>query len=558
MSNTTLTIDDLIRDNTHRLLKLTQEITTTKNTYEFEIGETTHATIPQELVDKVMAETTHENDHMVINENKSQYIVFKNTTISRRQVAYFSAHSELAWPPTTFKPQILLQCDVPNCINPSHLICRNHPLLSTDAFGFTEADWIIIKMRLGLPQNFSDLPDSCINYNNNIQGGYAYFAYKYQSFSAHKYALLAFDSSAHENHDKFQVRHLCGNSLCCNPRHLKMGTPFDQAEDRKIHGTEARAAAKLTDDQVQEIFLAKGGTDSAKNIAARYGIGAGAVRDIWNGTSWNHITGLPKKERPKRVRISKKDMVITEEWKTEAKRVVAEQTILEISEDGITHHVNDLTKDKAGYSQLSICGRYFGAHQVACILKYDLNYVPSAKKLMARHICRNRACFRPEHVELGTSQDNAKDKDRDGTNNAIDEKTQELLQQSYGTGTTQERANILGLSSTTIIKYDKKAGREIKKRKLDEETIQKIRDSYGQDSLAKRAKTLGVHRTIIQRYDEKEGRPFVYAIKPPKKVDDEVKQQIVQSRTWNMTRQQRAEKIGIDVTTLDKYDKILP
>jgi len=31
------------------------------------------------------------------------------------------------------------------------------------------------------------------------------------------------------------IRHRCGNSKCCNPKHLKLGTPKDQEEDKHYH-----------------------------------------------------------------------------------------------------------------------------------------------------------------------------------------------------------------------------------------------------------------------------------------------------------------------------------
>ena len=37
--------------------------------------------------------------------------------------------------------------------------------------------------------------------------------------------------------DGMQVRHLCGNPSCYNPKHLKMGTVQENADDRRLHGT---------------------------------------------------------------------------------------------------------------------------------------------------------------------------------------------------------------------------------------------------------------------------------------------------------------------------------
>ena len=59
--------------------------------------------------------------------------------------------------------------------------------------------------------------------------GYGRFKYRYQSWRAHRFALVSLDIMPEvSNH---VVRHLCRNKLCCNPKHLVWGTQQDNVWD---------------------------------------------------------------------------------------------------------------------------------------------------------------------------------------------------------------------------------------------------------------------------------------------------------------------------------------
>lgn len=57
-----------------------------------------------------------------------------------------------------------------------------------------------------------------------------------------------------EIHRNLVVRHLCNNSVCVNPKHLKLGTHFDNMQDKVRAGRQARGGlngrTKLTSKQV--------------------------------------------------------------------------------------------------------------------------------------------------------------------------------------------------------------------------------------------------------------------------------------------------------------------
>jgi DNA-binding XRE family transcriptional regulator len=70
------------------------------------------------------------------------------------------------------------------------------------------------------------------------------------------------------------VRHLCNNSRCCNPHHLAIGTPADNAADKKLHGTllsgKNHPNRKLDDDDVDDMCKRSAEGESPKNIHASY------------------------------------------------------------------------------------------------------------------------------------------------------------------------------------------------------------------------------------------------------------------------------------------------
>jgi hypothetical protein len=67
--------------------------------------------------------------------------------------------------------------------------------------------------------------------------------------------------------------------------------------------------------------------------------------------------------------------------------------------------------DKEGYGYTSFNGFDRLVHRTA----YEIHFGKIPDVLQVLHGCKNRNCFAPEHLSIGTANDNAKDKKRDGT-----------------------------------------------------------------------------------------------------------------------------------------------
>jgi hypothetical protein len=86
-----------------------------------------------------------------------------------------------------------------------------------------------------------------------------------------------------------EVQHTCNNRVCCNPKHLEVGTHKENMAFMAQTGSnkgEKHGRAKLTKEQVLEI---RASTLSARDIAAKYGIQQDYVYLILKRRTWKHI-----------------------------------------------------------------------------------------------------------------------------------------------------------------------------------------------------------------------------------------------------------------------------
>jgi hypothetical protein len=87
------------------------------------------------------------------------------------------------------------------------------------------------------------------------------------------------------------IMHICDNTSCVNPEHLKQGTDMDNMHDmiskkRKPVGEKVKTA-KLNNQQVIEIFHSK---EKTINLSTKYNVAASTIVGIRGGKTWKALT----------------------------------------------------------------------------------------------------------------------------------------------------------------------------------------------------------------------------------------------------------------------------
>jgi hypothetical protein len=79
------------------------------------------------------------------------------------------------------------------------------------------------------------------------------------------------------------VRHLCHNRLCCNPKHLALGTLADNVADMWKRRGGPKGNARLTKKQVTDI---RSDPRSSRELAPIYGVSDAHIRSIRQERCW--------------------------------------------------------------------------------------------------------------------------------------------------------------------------------------------------------------------------------------------------------------------------------
>jgi hypothetical protein len=130
------------------------------------------------------------------------------------------------------------------------------------------------------------------------ESGYGVCCFRAVEYKAHRIAFFLGDGRLRTS---MLVLHSCDNRSCCNPRHLRQGTPKQNSQDSVKRGRNARlrgernGKAKLTRRQVKSIRKMLRDVAAGRlriyqyRIAERHGVSAATVSYLKNGGRWDHV-----------------------------------------------------------------------------------------------------------------------------------------------------------------------------------------------------------------------------------------------------------------------------
>ena len=128
-------------------------------------------------------------------------------------------------------------------------------------------------------------PDDCWEWTRYVgKNGYGKSSWEGKSREAHR---LAYELSNGPIETGFVIKHSCNNPICCNPKHLVLGTP----DGHLVRTGVANASARLTEKDVLEIrHLIGFGSKTLTSIARQYSVSLNTISDIKHYKTWKHLT----------------------------------------------------------------------------------------------------------------------------------------------------------------------------------------------------------------------------------------------------------------------------
>lgn len=131
----------------------------------------------------------------------------------------------------------------------------------------------------------------CVLWKGSVDTyGYGHARWHGKRRKAH---VMAFELAGGVLSPSMVIRHLCNNTRCCNPQHLRLGTPLENMSDKARSGIvagERSPKASLTNAQAVAIYALRGHM-KAVEAAAQTGTHVATVRGIWSGRLYPSVTG---------------------------------------------------------------------------------------------------------------------------------------------------------------------------------------------------------------------------------------------------------------------------
>jgi hypothetical protein len=108
---------------------------------------------------------------------------------------------------------------------------------------------------------------------------------RFQSYLVHRVVAAAFLGECPQG---FEVNHIDGNRTNNRAENLEYLTSYANYLHSVENNLNHRNKPKLNPEQVREIRLLYG-TASGQEVAKRYGVSGGSIRNLWSGRSWKHV-----------------------------------------------------------------------------------------------------------------------------------------------------------------------------------------------------------------------------------------------------------------------------
>ena len=109
------------------------------------------------------------------------------------------------------------------------------------------------------------------------RGGYGRVKYKSQVWETHR---LSYTLHKGDIPDGLFVLHdpvLCNNPQCVNPSHLRVGTPSDNIDDRRVAGNNVSHRRKLSQ---EDAVIIRESLETNQVLSLRYGVSITAINQI--------------------------------------------------------------------------------------------------------------------------------------------------------------------------------------------------------------------------------------------------------------------------------------
>lgn len=143
-----------------------------------------------------------------------------------------------------------------------------------------------------LSERLVEVESGCWEFIGAVTGaGYGLISVGYKTYqSTH---VLAYELTNGPVPLGMVVRHSCGNKICCNPKHLMVGTHKDNVQDEIVAGRHIKGSrqghSKLTEGDIPVIRKLLSDGFRPKEIGELYGVTGEAIGLIKSGKNWGWL-----------------------------------------------------------------------------------------------------------------------------------------------------------------------------------------------------------------------------------------------------------------------------